>query len=50
VVKAGAEGTRTAYTTVVGKPAGRRPLDIGVDGRIILTCLLKKQVVRDGMD
>jgi hypothetical protein len=27
---------RGAYRTLVGKPEGRRPFDVGVDGRIIL--------------
>jgi hypothetical protein len=41
---------RTVYINVVGKPEGKKPLDISVDGRIILTCILNKQGMRNGLD
>jgi hypothetical protein len=41
---------RTGYINVVGKSAGKKPLDIRADGRILLKCVLKKQGVRDGLD
>jgi hypothetical protein len=34
---------RNSYNTLVGKPERKRPLvDLGVDGRIILECILGK--------
>jgi hypothetical protein len=30
------------YKILVGTPEGKRPLDLGVDGRIILKCILGK--------
>jgi hypothetical protein len=41
--EAGMWDRRGAYRFLVGKPEGRRPFeDLGVDGRIILKCILKK--------
>jgi hypothetical protein len=34
---------RSAYNILVGKPEGKRPLGrLGIDGKIILECILEK--------
>jgi hypothetical protein len=39
-------GVPNLYTIFVGKSEGKRPLaDLGIDGRIILKCILKTQDV-----
>jgi hypothetical protein len=39
-------GDRSAYRVLVGRPEGRKYLeDLGVDGSIILKCILNKWVV-----
>jgi len=40
---------RNTQRTLVGKSEGKRPLeDIGVNGRITLKCMLKKEDTRTG--
>jgi len=42
---------RGVYRVLVGKPERKRPVgEIGVDGRIILKCIVKKCDVGSGMD
>jgi hypothetical protein len=41
------EGRREEYGVLVWKPEGKRPLgSVGVDGRVILKCVIKKSFGR----
>ena len=42
--------SRRGYRVLVGKPEGRRPLDLGVDGWVILKWMLNNRMGDRGVD
>jgi hypothetical protein len=41
---------RGGYRVLVGKPKGRSPLDVGVDGWVIFKLMLKNRLGDSGLD